>query len=63
MRGRWSFGVVVAIVVAICVATSSDERSAPVRHAGQPVEVTLALEPDGASLRISHDAFAVTLTF
>lgn len=63
MRGRWSFGVVVAIVVAICVATSTGARSAPVRHAGQPVELTLALEPDGVSLRISHDGLAVTLTF
>jgi hypothetical protein len=63
MRGRWSFGVVVAIAIAVCVATSGGAPSSPARHASQPVEVTLALQPEGASLRISHDAFAVTLTF
>jgi hypothetical protein len=63
MRGRFSVGVVVAIVVAIWAATNSGARSAPVQHAGAPVEVTLALQPEGPSLRISHDALAVTLTF
>lgn len=63
MRGRWSFGVVVAMVVAICVATSSGAHSAPLRHAGAPIEITLTLQQDGASLRIGHDALAVTFTF
>ncbi|MCX7360155.1 MAG: hypothetical protein NT015_18700 [Alphaproteobacteria bacterium] len=63
MRGRWSLGVLVAIVVAIWAATNSGAHSAPVRHAGDPVHVTLSLDGDGPSLRISHDAFAVTLTF
>ena len=34
-----------------------------VARPGAPVEVTLALQPEGPSLRISHDALAVTLTF
>ena len=63
MRGRWSFGVVVAIVVAICVATSGNARSAPARHVSAPVQVALALGPDGAALRISRDAFAISLKF
>ncbi len=63
MRGRWSFGVVVALVVAICVATNSGAHSAPVRHAGPPIEVALSLDSDGPALRVSHDAFTVTLTF
>lgn len=63
MRGRWSFGVVVAIVIAICVATSGGAQSTLARRAGLPVQVTLALQPDGASLRITHDALAVTLKF
>lgn len=63
MRGRWSVGVVVAIVVAIWAATNSGAHSAPVRHARAPIEVSLSLDSEGPSLRISHDALAVTLTF
>ncbi len=63
MKGRWSFGVIVAIVAAIAVATAGQSRPQTARHAAQPIQVTLALEPDGASLRISHDAVAVTFEF
>lgn len=63
MRGRWSFGVVVAIVAAVCVATGAGAHSAPAQHASQPVQVALDLRPEGASLRITHDALAVTLKF
>ena len=61
MRDRWSLGVVVAIVVAICAATSGAAQSTLAQRVGPPVQVTLTLQPDGASLRITHDAFAVTL--
>lgn len=63
MRRRWSFGVVVAIVVAICVATSGNSQSAAARHVRQPVHVTLALNASGPVLHVSYDAFAISLEF
>ena len=60
---RWSFSVLVAIVAAVAVATGSQHLAAPARHAPAPVQVTLALQSDGASLRITHDALVVTLKF
>lgn len=59
MRGRWSFGVVAAIVAAICVATAS--HSPPLaRHAQRSAEVTLALHSDGVQLRIPRAHLIVT---
>ncbi|MEQ1818278.1 MAG: hypothetical protein ABL871_06675 [Terricaulis sp.] len=59
MRGRWSFGVVVAIVVAVCVATASHSQP-PARHAHRSAEVTLALHSDGVQLRIPRAHLTVT---
>lgn len=63
MRGRFSVGVVVAIVVAIWAATNSGAHSAPVRHAGQPVEVTLSLQGDGLELRVGREHMAISVEF
>jgi|GEM_PF-3708026 len=62
-RGRWSLGVVVAIVVAIAAAMGGHHQTAPARHAAAPTHVALTLEPDGVSLRVAHDALAVTFKF
>lgn len=63
MRRRWSVGVVVAIVVAIWAATNSGAHSAPVRQAGQPIEVTLSLHSDGVELRVAHESLALSVEF
>ena len=63
MRRRWSIGVVVAIAIAIAVGLAGQSRALPVLRTDVPVELTLALEPDGVSLRISRDALDVTFEF
>lgn len=63
MRGRWSLGVVMAIAVAICVATSGAYQSAPQRQAGPPVQVTLELNSSGTALHVSFATFAISLKF
>lgn len=63
MRGRWSLGVLVAIIVAVVVATGHSAMPRPAVHSGQPVQVTLALQSDGPVLRIGNDAFAISIEF
>jgi len=63
MRGRWSLGVVVAIVVAICVATSGNSHSAPAQRPSQRFEVNVALNADGPSIGVRYDALAISLEF
>ncbi len=60
MRGRWSFGVVAAIAVAIAMVASGQFQAAPARQPTASVQVALVLQPDGVSLRVSHDALAIT---
>ncbi|MBL8547088.1 MAG: hypothetical protein JNL81_11530 [Hyphomonadaceae bacterium] len=64
MKRRWSFGVVVAIAVAIAVASfGHPSRASHVRAAAAPVDVTLALESDGLEVRVAHQSLAVTFKF
>ncbi len=60
MRGRWSVGVVAAIVVAIAAATAGQAKPASQTRAAAPVEVTLTLQNEGPSLSIAHGAFVIT---
>ncbi len=58
-RARWSFGAVVAIVVAVSVALAS-EKAATLQHTERPVQVTLAIQPDGLALRVAAGSVSVT---
>ncbi len=59
-RGRWSLGVVVAIVVAIAAATAGQHpHRASTTRAEAPLQVTLALESDGVELRVASEGFAL----
>ncbi|MEQ1810574.1 MAG: hypothetical protein ABL889_11645 [Terricaulis sp.] len=62
MRGRFSVGVVAAIVVAIWAATASHSQPMA-RHAHYSAEVTLALHSDGVQLRIPRAHLIVTFGF
>lgn len=68
MRKRWSVGAAVAIAIGIAAALaqqSAAQQSAAmaVPPVGQSVQVTLAIESDGLSLRINHDAPAIKVSF
>lgn len=59
-RARWSFGAVVAIAVAVSVALASENHAAAPQHAESPVQVTLAIQPDGLALRVAAGSVSVT---
>jgi hypothetical protein len=61
MRRRWSIGVAVAIAVAIAAAVTSGSGRLPAARAEAPVEVTLALQPDGAELNIARGRFVLSI--
>jgi hypothetical protein len=52
--------VVVAIAVAISAALASGEGIAPHQQTASPVQVTLALQPDGMALRVAAGSVSVT---
>lgn len=60
MKRRWSIGVVVAIAVAVSVALASGMHATAPRRAASPVQVTLALQPDGLALRVAAGSVSVT---
>ena len=59
-RARWSVGAVVAIAVAVSVALASENHAPPPQHAASPVQVTLAIQPDGLALRVAAGSVSVT---
>ncbi len=63
MRRRWSVGAVIAIAIGIAAALAQQSEAMPARPVGQSAQVTLAIESDGLSLRINHDALVVTVSF
>ncbi len=64
MRGRWSLGVLVAIVVAIAVATSGPPSRLPAEaRVYPPMDVTLALQSEGIELRVAHDGLVLAFRF
>lgn len=59
---RWSIGAVVAIAIAVAVsvALASGGQMPALQSAASPVQVTLAVQPDGLALRVAAGSVSVT---